>query len=189
MQRNKTRHLLELFCMHLCASMKRIKKKEFSVQLWSEEKCRSHRWCTVFAESCSHAFRNMFLPLNSPFHNETSKKPKNLNTAKHYMYAKSNKLLTNRPSKLPPRSRVLLKKPTVFHLTGSLKYFLELEVSLPFHKSPPLVPIPRQMNAVHIIQSYFSKIYPHQKLVCVSLLSHVCYMPYSSQPPSTRHSN
>jgi hypothetical protein len=45
--------------------------------------------------------------------------------------------------------RVFLEKLIVVQLVKKFPTFMELEGSLRVHKSPPLVPIPIQMNPVH----------------------------------------
>jgi hypothetical protein len=68
------------------------------------------------------------------------------------------------------------------------------------HKSPPLVPILSQLNSIHNIPSYLSKIQfsivplptswssfwlSHQHPTCIPLLPHSCYMHCPSHPPWT----
>jgi hypothetical protein len=83
------------------------------------------------------------------------------------------------------------------------------EIRYHVHKSPPLVPILSHSQPIHTIPSYLTKInfnivHPltswssqwslsfwlsHQYPICIPLLPHSCYMPYSSYPPWLDHSN
>jgi hypothetical protein len=73
---------------------------------------------------------------------------------------------------------------------------------------PPPVPILRQVNLVHTFSPCFPKIHSNiilstprsfewsrpfrfskQSIVCISYLSHTCYMPRSSHPPRLHHPN
>jgi hypothetical protein len=77
------------------------------------------------------------------------------------------------------------------------------------HKSPPLVPIPSQINSIYTIPPYLSKIHfnivrpstswsfqwslsfwiSHQYPTCIPSLPHSCYVPCPSHPPWLDHSN
>jgi len=82
-------------------------------------------------------------------------------------------------------------------------HFLDLKDHYRFHNNPSLVPILNQMNSVHTLPAYFSRIrfkiiiqctprsskwpltfrFSPPKFLCISHVSHACYIPYSSHPP------
>jgi hypothetical protein len=86
------------------------------------------------------------------------------------------------------------------------QHFMEPEGSLPRSQEPSTGPIFSQIDPVHTISSYLSKIYfnivhPPTSLSCFFLLAspsisymhssypHSCYMPFLSHPPLLDHSN
>jgi hypothetical protein len=102
------------------------------------------------------------------------------------------------------RSWALLEKlPIVQPLRNFPAFYGTRRFITNVHKSPPLVPILSQIDPVHTIPSYLSKIYfnivhsptswssywslsfwlPHQYPICIPLLSHSCYMPCPSHHP------
>jgi len=69
------------------------------------------------------------------------------------------KWATYTSSYLTTWSRVFLNKFTVAQLINKFPAFIELEMSLPSHKSLPMDPIPSKMNPVHFLIPYFFNIH------------------------------
>jgi hypothetical protein len=89
------------------------------------------------------------------------------------------------------------------------QHFMESEGSYRVNKSPPLVPILSQIDPIHTIASYLSKIHFNtvhpptscssqwsltfwllsQYPICIPILPYSCYMPCPSHPPWLDHSN
>jgi hypothetical protein len=111
---------------------------------------------------------------------------------------------------ITPWSRVLIEKLIVTRLVKKFPaFFWNAEVHYRAHKNPPLVLIFSQMHPFHTFSPYLTKIHSNfilpstsrssewslpfkfsdQNFVCVSHLSHACYILCQSNPPCFDHPN